>query len=148
MLGAVDMKRYFYRYRSKVSGLLYSNPGAAGNHDVLPGIDWVICGGESGLNARPMHPEWVRSLRDQCTGAGVPFYFKQWGEWLHDSQTYDCKADLDPDWINHQSRHRWSDHTNDVSYLIGKRRAGRILDGKEYIEFPIHYVKEQSNELD
>lgn len=43
------------------------------------GIDWVICGGESGHNARPMEPDWVRSLRDQCAAAGVPFFFKQWG---------------------------------------------------------------------
>lgn len=44
------------------------------------GIHWVICGGESGTNARPMHPDWARSLRDQCQSAGVPFFFKQWGE--------------------------------------------------------------------
>jgi protein gp37 len=43
------------------------------------GVDWVICGGESGPGARPMHPDWVRSLRDQCVSAGVPFHFKQWG---------------------------------------------------------------------
>jgi protein gp37 len=47
----------------------------------LPALDWVIVGGESGHNARPMHPEWVRNLRDQCTDAGVKFLFKQWGEW-------------------------------------------------------------------
>jgi protein gp37 len=45
-------------------------------------IDWVICGGESGAGARPMHPDWARSLRDQCTAAGVPFFFKQWGSCL------------------------------------------------------------------
>lgn len=45
-------------------------------------IDWVICGGESGPQARPMHPDWARSLRDQCLDVGVPFMFKQWGEWL------------------------------------------------------------------
>jgi protein gp37 len=44
-------------------------------------IDWVIYGGESGPNARPMHPDWPRALRDQCAAAGVPFLFKQWGEW-------------------------------------------------------------------
>lgn len=44
-------------------------------------LDWVICGGESGPKARPMHPDWVRSLRDQCASANVPFFFKQWGEW-------------------------------------------------------------------
>lgn len=47
----------------------------------LGGIDWVIVGGESGTGARPMHPDWARSLRDQCAAAGVPFLFKQWGEW-------------------------------------------------------------------
>lgn len=46
---------------------------------VLDGIDWVIVGGESGPNARRMHPDWVRSIRDQCADAGVPFFFKQWG---------------------------------------------------------------------
>ena len=46
-----------------------------------PTIDWVIAGGESGPGARPMHPNWARSLRDQCAAAGVPFLFKQWGEW-------------------------------------------------------------------
>lgn len=50
-------------------------------------IDWVIVGGESGPHARPMHPDWARSLRDQCAAAGVPFLFKQWGEWLPLNQT-------------------------------------------------------------
>lgn len=45
----------------------------------LDGIDWVIVGGESGLRARPMRPEWVTDIRDQCQKAGVPFFFKQWG---------------------------------------------------------------------
>ncbi len=49
--------------------------------DVGNTVDWVIVGGESGPGARPMHPDWVRSLRDQCGAAGVPFLFKQWGEW-------------------------------------------------------------------
>ena len=45
----------------------------------LSGIDWVIVGGESGPGARPMHPDWVREIRDQCTAQNVPFFFKQWG---------------------------------------------------------------------
>lgn len=49
--------------------------------DGVTKLDWVICGGESGPNARPMHPDWARSLRDQCAAAGVPFFFKQWGQW-------------------------------------------------------------------
>jgi protein gp37 len=48
-----------------------------------PNLDWVIAGGESGPHARPMHPDWARSLRDQCQDAGVAFFFKQWGEWAH-----------------------------------------------------------------
>lgn len=49
--------------------------------EYINAIDWVIAGGESGQNARPMHPIWVQELRDQCQAAGVPFFFKQWGEW-------------------------------------------------------------------
>lgn len=49
-------------------------------------LDWVICGGETGPNARPMHPDWVRSLRSQCRDAAVPFHFKQWGRLLPQSQ--------------------------------------------------------------
>jgi protein gp37 len=52
-----------------------------GRQEELPHLDWVICGGESGPGARPMHPDWARSLRDQCKAASVPFFFKQWGEW-------------------------------------------------------------------
>jgi protein gp37 len=48
-------------------------------------IDWVICGGETGPKARPMNPDWVRSLRDQCQVAGIPFFFKSWGKWQNDS---------------------------------------------------------------
>lgn len=55
----------------------------------LTNIDWVIVGGESGVGARPMHPAWVRSIRDQCEAAGVAFHFKQWGEWLPVSEIDD-----------------------------------------------------------
>lgn len=74
MLGAVDLK---------IRGVLTGNRGGRVNIDGkigdLPGIDWVIVGGESGPGARPMHPSWARSIRDQCAAAGVPFFFKQWG---------------------------------------------------------------------
>jgi protein gp37 len=46
-----------------------------------PLLDWVVCGGESGPGARPMHPVWAGFLRDQCVSEGTPFHFKQWGEW-------------------------------------------------------------------
>lgn len=81
--------------------------------DKCPRIDWVICGGESGPNARPVHPDWVRSLRDQCKEARVPFFFKQWGEW----------------WPS-------LDYTEKM-IRVGKTSAGRLLDGKEYLEVPV-----------
>ncbi|MCK9549303.1 phage Gp37/Gp68 family protein [Aquamicrobium sp.] len=70
-------------------------------------LDWVICGGETGTNARPMHPGWVRSLRDQCHEVKVPFFFKQWGE-------YDCNGNK-----------------------VGKKQAGHLLDGEEYRDMPL-----------
>jgi protein gp37 len=95
------------------------DPNAKTGH----GIDWVIVGGESGQHARLMQREWAISLRDQCVAAGVPFFFKQWGEWApilstgpHDSLPY-----------------------RDGMVQFGKKRAGRLLDGREYSEYPAHY---------
>lgn len=77
-------------------------------------IDWVIFGGESGPGARPAHPGWFRKLRNDCTDAGTPFFFKQWGEFYPD----------DP-----------AAHTTSLR-LVGKRKAGRVLDGRTHDEFP------------
>ncbi|MDU7524166.1 MAG: phage Gp37/Gp68 family protein [Roseomonas mucosa] len=68
--------------------------GSEGHLDALLGIHWVICGGESGSQARPMHPDWARKLRGECAEAGVAFHFKQWGRWL---PFYDRDQE-DPDW--------------------------------------------------
>lgn len=87
-------------------------------------LDWIIVGGESGPKARPMQTEWVQSLRDQCTGAGVPFFFKQWGEWLGPLQ------DGNPD-------HKvWELNATDQPVYIGKKAAGRMLDGRTWDELP------------
>lgn len=81
-------------------------------------IDQVICGGESGPNARPMDPDWVRSLRDQCVYADIPFFFKQWGEFRA----------IEPN-VN--------GGTNGYDYKrVGKKKAGRTLDGKIWSEMP------------
>lgn len=88
------------------------------------GVDWVICGGESGPGARPMHPDWARSLRDQCVAAGVPFFFKQWGEWSAEPGNIDMSIRKTA-YINGQ-----------VCYRVGKKNAGRLLDGKEWNELP------------
>lgn len=84
-------------------------------------IDWVIVGGESGGHARAMDPAWPRSIRDQCQAAGVPFLFKQWGEYA-------------PNWLNDDDGNKiegseWIDR-------MGKKIAGRHLDGREWNEFP------------
>lgn len=87
-------------------------------------IDWIIVGGESGPNARPMHPDWARSLRDQCQAAGVPFLFKQWGEW--------ASAKGLPGYT--PIGHVFTDGYQMVR--VGKKAAGRLLDGREWNGFP------------
>lgn len=92
-------------------------------------VDWVICGGESGPGARPANPDWFRSLRDQCANAGVPFFLKQWGEWIDaDAPGVDMLGTED------SPIHRWGDLT--YSVRIGKKAAGRLLDGVEHNGFP------------
>lgn len=94
-------------------------------------ISWVIVGGESGPGARPMHPDWVRSLRDQCQAAGVPFFFKQWGEWCPDDHLTDEEVECRKGPVE---QFEWPDHAQ--SWRTGKKRAGRILDGRTWNEFP------------
>ncbi|WP_444452539.1 DUF5131 family protein [Rhodobacter capsulatus] len=112
------------------------------HHPDTPCLDLVIVGGESGPRARPMHPDWVRSLRDQCVSAGVAFHFKQWGEWAprraaHETDLLDARKSLiikadggttsgllayGPDaWLMDKR---------------GKRAAGRLLDGRTWDEMP------------
>lgn len=113
-------------------------------------ISWVICGGESGSNARPMHPDWARSLRDQCKAAGVPFFFKQWGEWLPGHHYTDELREIDSS-LTHSKFQcaEWDGEAfsigytlaqdtevEDALYRVGKHKAGRLLDGVEYNEFP------------
>jgi protein gp37 len=86
-------------------------------------IDWVICGGESGPRARPMHPDWVRSLRDQCQAADTPFFFKQWGEWYPDKKGI---------YRNSQSMI----FGDTVVHRVGKKAAGSTIDGKQFKEYP------------
>jgi len=99
------------------------------------GIDWVIAGGESGPNARPSHPDWFRSVRDQCQAAGVPFFFKQWGEWAYGLGFGGGNGKIWDDVGGDESKlHVWDDHV--IMSRIGRRRAGRLLDGREWNEYP------------
>jgi protein gp37 len=86
-------------------------------------IDWVIVGGESGHNARPSNPQWFRDLRDQCATANVPFLFKQWGEWVSVSE------------VEGPGDHHSFEDGRTVR-KVGKARAGRLLDGREWTQFP------------
>lgn len=97
----------------------------------LPTVDWVIAGGESGPDARPMHQEWVVSLRDQCQATSVPFFFKQWGEWHPMGQTL---ADGRLNAMDCQRPNRW--HEESMSTRVGKKKAGGLLDGTLIQEFP------------
>jgi len=94
-----------------------------------PLIDWVIAGGESGPNARPAHPDWFRSVRDQCAEAGVPFYFKQWGGWASFWQVPDNND------FGHPSEYPTTRVDGKTVYRVGKR-AGCLLDDVEHKEFP------------
>lgn len=111
-------------------------------------LDWVIVGGESGHQARPMHPDWARRLRDQCAAAGVPFLFKQWGEWapvgtsaVHPESTRIpgnlCRVTLDGVTADHHvaistdgGRERYEIRR------VGKKAAGRQLDGVQHDGYP------------
>ena len=98
-------------------------------------LDWVVVGGESGTGARPMHPEWARSLRDQCQRAGVPFLFKQWGEWAVTGIPSRSAA-----WVfldGTVESFKAGDLSADVLMRrVGKKAAGRHLDGRTWDEYP------------
>lgn len=107
--------------------------------DVKSWLDLVICGGESGLAARPIHPDWARSLRDQCKDAGVPFFFKQWGEWMPIVRgiVTECygSAVASVAWPDGTITHGNALEHGGNGFLldrVGKARAGRCLDGEEH----------------
>ena len=97
----------------------------------LRSIDWLVAGGESGPGARPAHPQWFRDVRDQCAAAGVAFFFKQWGAW----------APAVPGVNGAQTRYVNMTPADAGSFAwpmnrVGKKAAGRLLDGREHNEFP------------
>jgi protein gp37 len=110
-LGAIDLRRVTY--------------GAAK-------FSWVIAGGESGPKARPSHPDWYRSLRDQCLAAEVPFFFKQWGAWIPE----EMKPDHEATWKADLKAGRTWRFPATPMRKVGKQAAGAALDGREWRELP------------
>lgn len=107
--------------------------------DMPPHLSWAIVGGESGPEARPMHPGWARALRDQCVEAGVPFFFKQWGGWIpiqyisQDKKPL-LKISLAKDDLQERIVGEGEQAVNMVR--VGKKKAGRLLDGREWNQMP------------
>jgi len=160
MLGPIDLGKVEWKHNAyfKVSG---RTEGALTDPDEFcdysyftklgEGIQWVIVGGESGKNARPMHPRWIMDLKDQCKKGKVPFFFKQWGEWADRSGIY-CGtkfSDIDPmdkKWrtvkLCEHNKNVWiedCDHENCTPiYMsrVGKKKAGSQFLGEEIMEFP------------
>ena len=118
LLEAVDLRRYL-----RVLDDEYPEEG------VIGGLDQIIVGGESGPKARPMNPAWPRSIRDQCQAAGVPFFFKQHGEFVGDDDISVSAL------ANYKGLFR--DFPDNVTiYRVGKKAAGRELDGRTWEEMP------------
>lgn len=106
MLGDVNLRK---RITQRISNDMLNS------FELISCIDWVIAGGETGSKARPLNPKWIYSIRNQCNVSGVPFFFKQWGEYGYGE---------------------WSDK-NDIEFLkIGKSKAGRLIDGVEWNMIP------------
>lgn len=112
LLGPLDLDHYL-----RAASHRYAGPVSRG------AIQWVIAGGESGPGARPSHPMWFRRLRDQCVAADVPYFFKQWGDWVSVSEAAGPGA-----------HHRFPDGA--TVRRTGKKLAGAALDGQAWREFP------------
>ncbi len=137
LLGPVDLERYLINCAD--CGNRGSSAYVGQEHDLCfhvcpkkgegPRLDWVICGGETGPGARPMHPDWVRSLRDQCWEAEVPFFFKSWGNWR------ECQPPNE--WINEDpKKYTLTKAHNSYFVRLNRRAAGRVLDGQTWSQWP------------
>lgn len=162
LLGPVEIEDFLYIEHPHCTGFVPSTRYDHGYCDRCAGhesdpihtspkgkVDWVIVGGESGPGAGPMHPDWARSLRDQCQAAGVPFLFKQWGEWAptwtEAHWHMGLSAPMDPAGkdsiagtkvvVGQYSNGRRYEELYPV-VKVGKKTAGRILDGRTWDEFP------------
>lgn len=138
LLGPVNFSDW--TYPKELVGMPVENYEGSESSNLKQGIDWLIAGGESGHHARPMHPDWARSLRDQCEDAGIPFFFKQWGGWREGfiggtpiknmaMVCNDGSIIIGKDAIPGGKR-------ASLMSKVGKKEAGRMLDGLEHSQYP------------
>ncbi|MBB5413676.1 protein gp37 [Paraburkholderia sp. HC6.4b] len=140
LLGPVDLRRW---HLSDRCGGRYPSPTLPDEHRTtrLDMLDWVIAGGESGPGARPMNTDWARTLRDQCGEAVVPFLFKQHGEWADASVAAFGSSPGEVRFMRADGT-LWaappSDEDADCITIrrVGKKAAGRELDGRTHDAFP------------
>lgn len=144
LLGSLDLRRIKTGYermrgydRPEFRDALKSREAWGGD----TGLHWVICGGESGNQALPMHPDWARSLRDQCKAAGVPFFSKQWGQYapcIHDAYLCSNKwTVIESDGKAHRPGMGYEGNGAVMCSCDKCAEAnGRLLDGREHNEFP------------
>lgn len=135
LVGEVDIRRYLGKWPHEEGGY-------------IRGIDWIITGGESGKvnEARPAHPDWYRSLRDQALEADVPFHMKQWGNWVpvnwftsratEEAMKSDDKRRVWPDGRVSEDFHLTDDTKGVLVAHIHKKKAGRMLDGRTWDDYP------------
>ncbi len=142
LLGPIDLNRFLWQCcGNKVDGHPGDGwmtppdpPECCGEPEPCEELHWGVVGGESGSNARPMHPDWARSLRDQFVAAGKRFLFKQWGE-------FGPEESLDPennpvDSVSLRNAEIHICERGERLYRIGKKRSGRMLDGRTWDEYP------------
>jgi protein gp37 len=153
LLGAIDLNAVPWDVAGYPMEGALPTPGEPDDfrywHHRVQGIAWVIVGGESGPAARPMHPDWARSLRDQCAAAGVPFFFKQWGAWAveidRDRQDPDWRRDYSNEYADRRAT-RWLNLAGGCGFhgdrfhvmrRVGKAAAGRLLDCVQHDGLPV-----------
>lgn len=145
MLSSIDLIKFFKKYGSGEYGC-----SGAGEQLFNDFIHAIILGGESGKNARPMHPDWVRSLRDQCVAGGVPLFFKQHGQFVVAKRPYNPSTDIT---LFHDGTIAGTNFTDEylknnnavVMRKTTKQKAGRMLDGRKYDDLP--WVRPKNHDL-
>lgn len=139
LLGPIDISSWLHT--KEMVGMEVSNIEETEFSNLKNDLHWVIVGGESGPGARPARPDWFLSLRDQCQAASVAFFFKQWGEWrIYDHWDGDNARPLGVFYFDEfkEGNYIIDPAKNSIHMAkVGKKKAGRLLDGREWNELPV-----------